>query len=197
MALRQAMRSFAPLVGATTSRAFGTSALRATELQKESIASFMENFEKHKPIATMDLPSTPSSFLKPAKEVPATIPEKMTLNFYVPHEIEFDGAEVTSVEIPATSGDFGVLPGHVPTVAQMRPGVVAVTVGEKEVHKVSARAKTTHREAAAGRKRRSVLGGGGLDDLAGVVRGDWAYRRSRGRRRRAFTGRRGWGGTQP
>lgn len=28
--------------------------------------------------------------------------------------------------IPAVSGDFGVMPGHVPTVAQLRPGVVAI-----------------------------------------------------------------------
>lgn len=28
--------------------------------------------------------------------------------------------------LPATTGDFGVMPGHVPTVAQLRPGVVTV-----------------------------------------------------------------------
>ena len=28
--------------------------------------------------------------------------------------------------IPAVSGDFGVMPGHVPTVAQLRPGIVAI-----------------------------------------------------------------------
>lgn len=28
--------------------------------------------------------------------------------------------------VPAVSGDFGVMPGHVPTVAELRPGVVAV-----------------------------------------------------------------------
>ena len=128
------MRRMAPLAGATTARAFGTSAIRATEAQKESIASFIKSFEAVKP-STMDNPFTPSDFIKPVGEVPATIPEKMKLNFYLPHEIEFDGAEVASVEIPAVSGDFGVLPGHVPTVAQMRPGVVAVNVNDKETVK--------------------------------------------------------------
>jgi F-type H+-transporting ATPase subunit delta len=28
--------------------------------------------------------------------------------------------------LPATTGDFGVMPGHVPTVAQLRPGVVTI-----------------------------------------------------------------------
>ena len=28
--------------------------------------------------------------------------------------------------LPATTGDFGVMPGHVPTIAQLRPGVVTV-----------------------------------------------------------------------
>ena len=28
--------------------------------------------------------------------------------------------------LPAVTGDFGVMPGHVPTVAQLRPGVVTV-----------------------------------------------------------------------
>lgn len=30
------------------------------------------------------------------------------------------------VLVPAVTGDFGVMPGHVPTVAQLRPGVVTV-----------------------------------------------------------------------
>ena len=102
-----------------TARAFGTSAMRsATEGQKESIASFMSKFEAVKP-STMDLPNTPSDFTKPRGEVPATTPSKLTLNFFMPHEIQFDGEEVEQVQVPATTGDMGVLPGHVPTVVQM------------------------------------------------------------------------------
>ena len=146
MALRHAAARFAALgaVSSTTAtRAFGTSAMRATEAQKESIASFMSAFEAVKP-STMDNPSTPSAFMKPLPEVPATPPAKLTLNFYVPHNIEFDGAEVDQVQVPATSGDMGVLPGHVPTVVQMRPGVVAVTLNDKDVQKVRARVMTEH-----------------------------------------------------
>lgn len=28
--------------------------------------------------------------------------------------------------LPAVTGDFGVMPGHVPTLAQLRPGVVSI-----------------------------------------------------------------------
>lgn len=34
--------------------------------------------------------------------------------------------QVALVLLPATTGDFGVMPGHVPTIAQLRPGVVTV-----------------------------------------------------------------------
>lgn len=45
-------------------------------------------------------------------------------------------AEVDLVLLPAESGDFGAAPGHVPTVAQLRPGVVTVqTNGDKDVAK--------------------------------------------------------------
>ncbi len=38
--------------------------------------------------------------------------------------------------LPALTGDFGVMPGHVPTVAQLRPGVITVhKTLDKEVEK--------------------------------------------------------------
>jgi len=44
--------------------------------------------------------------------------------------------QVDLVLLPAVTGDFGVMPGHVPTVAQLRPGVVAVhSELDKEVEK--------------------------------------------------------------
>jgi ATP synthase, Delta/Epsilon chain, beta-sandwich domain len=44
--------------------------------------------------------------------------------------------QVDLVLIPAVTGDFGVMPGHVPTVAQLRPGVVTVhTELDKELEK--------------------------------------------------------------
>ena len=38
--------------------------------------------------------------------------------------------------VPALTGDFGVMPGHVPTIAQLRPGVVTVhKTLDKEIEK--------------------------------------------------------------
>lgn len=34
--------------------------------------------------------------------------------------------QVSMVGVPASTGDFGVMPGHIPTVAQLRPGVLTV-----------------------------------------------------------------------
>ena len=41
-------------------------------------------------------------------------------------------AQVDMVLVPATTGDFGILPGHVPTVSQLRPGVVSVHLNDKD-----------------------------------------------------------------
>ena len=44
--------------------------------------------------------------------------------------------QVDLVLVPAVTGDFGVMPGHVPTVAQLRPGVITVhTEQDKQVDK--------------------------------------------------------------
>ena len=47
-----------------------------------------------------------------------------------PEKIAFSG-EVEQVDIPGVEGDFGVLAGHSPLVASIRPGILTVTVGGK------------------------------------------------------------------
>jgi F-type H+-transporting ATPase subunit delta len=42
--------------------------------------------------------------------------------------------QVDQVIIPATTGQMGVLPGHVPTVAQLRPGLLEVSA-DSEINK--------------------------------------------------------------
>jgi F-type H+-transporting ATPase subunit epsilon len=43
-----------------------------------------------------------------------------------PEKLAFSG-EVDQVDIPGTEGDFGVLAGHAPIVAGIRPGVLTIT----------------------------------------------------------------------
>jgi len=45
-----------------------------------------------------------------------------------PEKLAFSG-EVDQVDIPGAEGDFGVLAGHAPVVAAMRPGILTVITG--------------------------------------------------------------------
>ena len=45
-----------------------------------------------------------------------------------PEQVAFSG-EVDQVDIPGSEGDFGVLAGHAPVVAVIRPGILTVTAG--------------------------------------------------------------------
>ena len=48
-----------------------------------------------------------------------------------PEKLAFSG-EVDQVDIPGAEGDFGVLAGHAPVVAAIRPGVLTVFSGGKQ-----------------------------------------------------------------
>ena len=45
-----------------------------------------------------------------------------------PEKLAFSG-EVDQVDVPGAEGDFGVLAGHAPVVAAVRPGILTVTSG--------------------------------------------------------------------
>jgi F-type H+-transporting ATPase subunit epsilon len=46
-----------------------------------------------------------------------------------PEKMAFSG-EVDQVDIPGTEGDFGVLAGHAPIVAAVRPGILTIIKGD-------------------------------------------------------------------
>ena len=45
-----------------------------------------------------------------------------------PEKLAFSG-EVDQVDIPGAEGDFGVLAGHAPVIAAIRPGIITVFAG--------------------------------------------------------------------
>src|SRR6195952_1399547 len=45
-----------------------------------------------------------------------------------PEKLAFSG-EVDQVDVPGVEGDFGVLAGHAPVVAVIRPGILTITAG--------------------------------------------------------------------
>ena len=48
-----------------------------------------------------------------------------------PDRISFSG-EVDQVDVPGSEGDFGVLAGHAPLIALLRPGMMTVYAGGEE-----------------------------------------------------------------
>jgi len=50
------------------------------------------------------------------------------LDLVAPDRLTFQG-EVDQVDVPGFNGDFGVLAGHAPMVALLRPGILTVTAG--------------------------------------------------------------------
>jgi len=111
------------------------------------VEKFQELFDKYRP-SMMDPPGTPSTYM-PAEDVVKSgeeevknagpPPETVKLNFRLPHEAVFADAEVNMVLVPAETGDFGILPGHVPVVAKLRPGVVSVENKESVTSRVRRR----------------------------------------------------------
>ena len=54
--------------------------------------------------------------------------ERFHFDLVSPEKLAFSG-EVDQVDIPGVEGDFGVLAGHAPVVAAIRPGILVVTTG--------------------------------------------------------------------
>ncbi|KAF9149654.1 delta subunit of the central stalk of mitochondrial F1F0 ATP synthase, atp16 [Linnemannia schmuckeri] len=53
----------------------------------------------------------------------------LRLTFAVPHQTIYKDVSVAQVNIAAVSGDMGILASHVPSIEQLRPGVVEVIEG--------------------------------------------------------------------
>ncbi|KAF9452749.1 ATP synthase subunit delta, mitochondrial [Macrolepiota fuliginosa MF-IS2] len=56
----------------------------------------------------------------------AEVSEKLKLSLALPHKAIYNSQDVVQVNIPAESGDMGILSNHVPSIEPMRPGVVEV-----------------------------------------------------------------------
>ncbi|BEI93095.1 uncharacterized protein CcaverHIS019_0507230 [Cutaneotrichosporon cavernicola] len=56
----------------------------------------------------------------------AAADDKLKLSLVLPHQALFSAEGVTQVNIPAATGDMGILANHVPAIEALRPGVVEV-----------------------------------------------------------------------
>merc|ERR1712055_97685 len=50
----------------------------------------------------------------------------MAFTFAAPNQVYYNQADVKQVDVPSFSGNFGILPEHVPTLAVIKPGVMSV-----------------------------------------------------------------------
>lgn len=132
--LRQASRMLVQRATAGATRQITLGAALREEATTDHAKTYLDAFEKAQGEGAFQANLVPPAFMKDwmkkAPEATTTgIADKLTFNFYMPHGVEMDNAEVDMVLVPGKDGDFGILPGHVPTVSQLRPGVISVTTG--------------------------------------------------------------------
>ncbi|KAK1404329.1 ATPase, F1 complex, delta/epsilon subunit [Heracleum sosnowskyi] len=101
----------------------------ATDLQASPPTDAAFEAAWKKVVPNIDPPKTPLAFMKPRPATPTSIPSKLTVNFVLPYASELANKEVDMVIVPATTGQMGILPGHVPTIAELKPGVMSVHEG--------------------------------------------------------------------
>ncbi|KAI1502316.1 ATP synthase delta chain [Biscogniauxia marginata] len=53
-------------------------------------------------------------------------PDKIKLNLSLPHQSIYTSQGVVQVNLPAESGEMGVLANHVPSIEQLKPGLIEV-----------------------------------------------------------------------
>jgi len=75
-----------------------------------------------------------SSFSLPRRGY-AEISNKLKLSLVLPHKTIFNSEDVVQVNIPAESGDMGILSNHVPSIEALRPGLVEVLETNNEKKK--------------------------------------------------------------
>ncbi|XP_043716946.1 ATP synthase subunit delta', mitochondrial-like [Telopea speciosissima] len=124
--LRQAPRLLSRATSMMRVRSLSTADVPATPTGD---SSFIEAWKKV--IPNIDPPKTPLSFMQPRPSTPSSIPSKLTVNFVLPYQSELSSKEVDMVIIPATTGQMGVLPGHVATISELKPGVLSVHEGNE------------------------------------------------------------------
>ncbi|XP_019188232.1 PREDICTED: ATP synthase subunit delta', mitochondrial-like [Ipomoea nil] len=120
-ATRLLNRSASPVAGG--SRRFSTDLASAPSADEAFVSAWRRT------VPNIDPPKTPLSFMQPRPPTPSSIPSKLKINFVLPYASEFSNKEVDMVIVPATTGQMGILPGHVATIAELKPGVVSVHEG--------------------------------------------------------------------
>ncbi|KAL0932060.1 ATP synthase delta mitochondrial [Colletotrichum truncatum] len=79
-------------------------------------------------LARVALRARPAAFRAPLQRrtYADAVPDKIKLSLSLPHQSIYKSQDVVQVNIPADSGEMGVLANHVPSIEQLKPGLVEV-----------------------------------------------------------------------
>ncbi|CAN8096308.1 unnamed protein product [Discula destructiva] len=83
-----------------------------------------------RPIARAALRARPaaSAFKAPLQRrgYAEAVNDKIKLSLALPHEYLYKSQDVVQVNLPAESGEMGVLANHVPSIEQLKPGLIEI-----------------------------------------------------------------------
>ncbi|XP_057807518.1 ATP synthase subunit delta', mitochondrial-like [Salvia miltiorrhiza] len=71
----------------------------------------------------VDLPETPLAFRQPSTTSAAS---KLTINFNSRYSSRFSNKQVDMVVAPGVAGQIGILPGHVASISELKPGLLSI-----------------------------------------------------------------------
>ncbi|TKA32518.1 ATP synthase subunit delta, mitochondrial [Salinomyces thailandicus] len=79
-------------------------------------------------VARSALRARPTAFKAPlqTRSYADVAPDKIRLSLALPHQSIYKSQDVVQVNIPAESGEMGVLASHVPSIEQLKPGLVEI-----------------------------------------------------------------------
>ncbi|CAG8465484.1 17066_t:CDS:2 [Acaulospora morrowiae] len=82
----------------------------------------MNFFTRAARVAFRIKPYTPAARFY-ANEAPSN---NLKFSFALPHQTIYQNADVQQVNISSTAGDMGILANHVPSIEQLKPGIIEV-----------------------------------------------------------------------
>lgn len=115
---------------AAVMRPLSTSSLRLDEFAPPAgPKEFGQAWTKQAP-SNLDVPQLPSMFLTSQSTGESQVQgDLFPVNFYTPHGVLADNVKKDGVVLPGVDGVFGVKASHVPTIAQLKPGMVELHSG--------------------------------------------------------------------
>ncbi|KAK6119335.1 hypothetical protein DH2020_046917 [Rehmannia glutinosa] len=78
-------------------------------------------------VPNLDPPKTPLAFVQPRPSMAS----KLTINMVSQSSSGFSNKQADLVIVPATTGQMGILPGHVSSISELKPGLLSIHEGNE------------------------------------------------------------------